>query len=145
MQNKEDWLWDKGLATFTKRCESLISDCTSGVVNVKHIYKFQKHWLKYFRRVCKYLGFKDDSDILYLYDNFGSDLNWKKLHLSDEEREISPGEWISDMQAEVFYCSDRWSLIRLLRTHWIYVQIFNSYSRTFDEVVLNYHTDQYLK
>lgn len=48
--------------------------------------------------------------------------NWERLHQTDEERSLSPDEWLGRFREELFYCSDRWSLDRLTRCHWLWRQ-----------------------
>lgn len=48
--------------------------------------------------------------------------NWEHLHQTDEERCFSPDEWLEKFCNDVFYCSDRWSLDRLTRCHWLWRQ-----------------------
>ena len=48
--------------------------------------------------------------------------NWNHLWMTDDEKKKPVNEWLNDFMADVFYCSDRWSLDRLMRCHWMYRQ-----------------------
>lgn len=48
--------------------------------------------------------------------------NWEHLHQTDEEQGMSADDWLEAFRWEVFYCSDRWSLDRLMRCHWLWRQ-----------------------
>ena len=51
--------------------------------------------------------------------------NWERLHMTDAERERTAAEWLEQLRPEVFYCSDRWTIDRLTRCHWL----FRAYKR----------------
>lgn len=44
--------------------------------------------------------------------------NWEHLHQTDDEQRMSADEWLDGFRWDVSYCSDRWSLDRLMRCHW---------------------------
>lgn len=46
--------------------------------------------------------------------------NWKRLWETDEEHKKTVAALCDDLRWEVFYCSDRMSWDRLIRTHWIW-------------------------
>ena len=48
--------------------------------------------------------------------------NWGRLHQTKSEFELSSSQWLGQLHDEVWYCSDRWSLDRLTRCHWLYRQ-----------------------
>lgn len=48
--------------------------------------------------------------------------NWKHLWQTDEEKERTTEEWLEWFRIEVWYCSDRWNLDRLIRCHWAWRQ-----------------------
>ena len=48
--------------------------------------------------------------------------NWGRLHQTERECELSSSQWLGQLHDEVWYCSDRWSLDRLTRCHWLYRQ-----------------------
>lgn len=55
--------------------------------------------------------------------------NWSKLHTTDKEDEKFCINWLDDFLYELEYCSDRMSLDRLFRCHWLYNQAIYSYKR----------------
>ena len=57
----------------------------------------------------------------YMWDNLAQG-NWERMHRTDEERRLSPDEWLGRFRDDVWYCSDRWSLDRLTRCHWLWRQ-----------------------
>ena len=48
--------------------------------------------------------------------------NWDRLHQTEEEKKLKAADWAEKLRWEVFYCSDRWSVDRLCRCHWLYRQ-----------------------
>lgn len=86
--------------------------------------KVTEYWHRVFNCVAKYLGFnKATRKILWDELVFG---NWKRLH-TDESK--SADDWLNSLRYDVMYCSDRWSLDRLTRCHWMY----RNYVRVVDE------------
>lgn len=82
--------------------------------------KVEEHWHRTFSCVAKYLGFnKSTRKVLWEELAYG---NWSHLHKTEEEDKRTPEEWLEKLQYDVFYCSDRWSLDRLTRCHWLYRQ-----------------------
>ena len=82
--------------------------------------KVEEYWHRTFSCVAKYLGFnKATRKILWEELVYG---NWERLHTTEEEQKLTPQEWLRKLHYEVFYCSDRWSLDRLTRCHWLYRQ-----------------------
>lgn len=82
--------------------------------------KVEEHWHRTFSCVAKYLGFnKATRKVLWEELVCG---NWERLHTTEEEDKLTPEEWLEKLRYEVFYCSDRWSLDRLTRCHWLYRQ-----------------------
>lgn len=57
----------------------------------------------------------------YMWDNLAQG-NWKHLHQTDEEKAMTTDEWLELFRGDVWYCSDRWSLDRLTRCHWEWLQ-----------------------
>lgn len=82
-------------------------------------------WHAVFSRVLRERGYNRKS-IGHMWEELVLG-NWKRLHLTDEERRRTRGEWLEDFRSEVFYCSDRWSLDRLARCHWMYRVITRGY------------------
>lgn len=77
-------------------------------------------WHKVFISVCKHLGInKRSADVLFEQMCMG---NWEHLHQTDGEKVISVDDWFSRFLWDVFYCSDRWSIDRLMRCHWYFRQ-----------------------
>lgn len=82
--------------------------------------KVSKLWRCAFSCVAKYLGFnKATRRILWEQLVQG---NWDRLHQTEEEARRTPEEWLDKLYWQVSYCSDRWSLDRLSRCHWLYRQ-----------------------
>ena len=80
----------------------------------------ESRWHEIFSHVCKLLGFnKSATKILWKELAYG---NWTHLHETDEERNRSADEWLDAFSIDMFYCSDRWSLDRLMRCHWQFRQ-----------------------
>lgn len=80
----------------------------------------ESRWHEIFSQVCRLLGFnKSATKILWKELAYG---NWKHLHETDEECNKSAEEWLDDFSSDVFYCSDRWTLDRLMRCHWQFRQ-----------------------
>ena len=46
--------------------------------------------------------------------------NWDRLHLTGAEKHLDAEAWARMLLGEVWYCSDRWSWDRLIRTQWLY-------------------------
>lgn len=84
-------------------------------------------WRPLFTRVCQHLGISKRSSYV-LYDNL-DDCNWEHLHLTEEEKKYPSSKWRELFVYDVHYCSDRWSLSRLLRVHWAYCQWKESLDR----------------
>ena len=82
--------------------------------------KVEEHWHRTFSCVAKHLGFNRSARRILWNDLVQG--NWKRLHATDEEEQKTPDEWLDELRWEVYYCSDRWSLDRLTRCHWLYRQ-----------------------
>lgn len=59
------------------------------------------------------------SAIDYMWKNLAQG-NWEHFHLTEEETQRTSSEWLEEFELDVFYCSDRWSLDRLTRCHWMW-------------------------
>lgn len=82
--------------------------------------KVQDSWHLIFQEVAGFLGFDGTAiDILWNTLVIG---NWEHLHATDEEKALSEADALKAFKSDVFYCSDRWSLDRLTRCHWLYRQ-----------------------
>lgn len=82
-------------------------------------------WRKVFVSVCKHLGInRKSANVLFEDMCFG---NWDHLHKTDEEREFTADIWFEKFIYDMFYCSDRWSVDRLMRCHWYFRQWLDDY------------------
>lgn len=82
-------------------------------------------WRKVFISVCKYLGInKKSAIVLFEWMCMG---NWTHLHQTDGESEFTADIWFDKFLGDMFYCSDRWSVDRLMRCHWYFRQWLESY------------------
>lgn len=79
----------------------------------------ESRWHKTFSLVLAYLGPFPRATRSYLWDELVIG-NWERLHLTDEEQRMPPDHWLEKLRWEIWYCSDRWSLDRLTRCHWLY-------------------------
>ena len=52
--------------------------------------------------------------------------NWNHLHMTELEKAYKAVDWLDLLSDEVFYCSDRWTMDRLMRCHWIYRQYMDA-------------------
>ena len=81
-------------------------------------------WESLFKRQLSNWGFnKIAQDSLFRWGECG--YNWKRLHLSEEEQRCTKEQWLDIFYCEVFYCSDRMSLDRLFRCHWLYSNLLH--------------------
>lgn len=107
-----------------KLTSKICDDCCSFYKKHKEdhsdIEAIKAEWYGIFSDVCWYLGInKRSSKELWLQMCEG---NWTHLHLTEEEKKLTDDEWFNDFNAEVLYCSDRWSVDRLMRCHWMFRQ-----------------------
>lgn len=94
--------------------------------------KLEEHWHRTFNCVAKFLGFnRATRKVLWNELVCG---NWERLHTTEEENERTPEEWADELCLEVSYCSDRWSLDRLTRCHWLYRQYMSAKRRERDRL-----------
>lgn len=89
-------------------------------VTKKEIYK---NWKKAFECISEHLGFdKKSTKILFEWGNGG--YNWEQLHFDKTKyKSYSFSQLINLLDSEATYCSDRMSLDRLFRCHWIFNEI----------------------
>lgn len=87
-------------------------------------------WHDAFLGVAKHLGFNGKARRI-LWDELALG-NWNHLHPTKDEQRWTPEEWLGELRADVFYCSDRWSLDRLTRCHWLYRMYARSLSNASD-------------
>lgn len=100
---------------------------------------------KYYKLVNKFAGLKDSQEIIDAYPHMFDAIccycfhlpnritkslfrdlgygNWEHLWETDEEKQKTIDELCETLRWEVFYCSDRMTWDRLLRTHWIWQRI----------------------
>ena len=84
----------------------------------------ESRWHQVFNIVLRDLGFtRKQRSFMWGELMYG---NWDRLHLTDEEKAKPSSEFLDDFYYDVLYCSDRWSLDRLMRCHWLY----RAYRRT---------------
>jgi hypothetical protein len=83
-------------------------------------------WKEIFTGALEYWGFNDPA-ISSLFNwgcssltGYRGEHNWKKLHSTDEEILWSSEEKLQRFLSEVSYISDRITLDRLFRTHWLF-------------------------
>lgn len=82
--------------------------------------KVEEYWHRAFSCVAKYLGFgRKERGVLWNELVAG---NWKRLHQTEDEENWTPEMWLDALYWQVMYCSDRWSLDRLTRCHWLWRQ-----------------------
>lgn len=89
--------------------------------------KVEERWHRTFNCVAKYLGFNKATRRILWKELFCG--NWNRLHTTEEEDKMTSVEWLDKLCCEVFYCSDRWSLDRLARCHWLYRQYMDAAER----------------
>lgn len=80
----------------------------------------EKLWRQAFEAVLIRESFTRKA-IDYMWKNLAQG-NWEHLHQTDAEKERTVEEWLECFRADVWYCSDRWSLDRLTRCHWLWRQ-----------------------
>lgn len=98
-------------------CMDFVDLCKDGSHKVAYI---DSEWHILFIKICKQLGIKRKSAEI-LFDDMCCG-NWTHLHQTDEERKRTADDWLSEFAGDVWYCSDRWSVDRLMRAHWQFRQ-----------------------
>lgn len=84
------------------------------------LQKVDEYWHRTFSCVARHLGFNKATTKI-LWEELAEG-NWDRLHTTEEEQKMTPEEWLERLHCQVFYCSDRWSLDKLMRCHWLYRQ-----------------------
>lgn len=97
------------------------------VLEIEHL------WQLAFSSVLRNFGFPDKC-IRVMWDELVVG-NWERLHMTDEEQERTAAEWLEQLRLEVYYCSDRWSIDRLSRCHWLFRAYRRAAKREKDENV----------
>ena len=85
--------------------------------------KIERLWHDTFNTILKSFNFNRKARN-YMWEELVRG-NWKHLHLTDEEQSYSSYYWLDQLASEVWYCSDRWSLDRLTRCHWLFRNYMN--------------------
>ena len=93
--------------------------------------RVEEHWHRTFNCVAKYLGFnKSTRRILWEDLVYG---NWDRLHMTEDEKRMTPDDWLDKLHWEVLCCSDRYTLDRLTRCHWIWRQYASESRRAHED------------
>lgn len=96
-------------------CSDFYRECSDSYTNVDTV---KTSWHKIFNNVCLYLGInKRSANVLWSDMCYG---NWKHLHKTEEEVKKTESQWFDDFVNDMLYCSDRWSVDRLMRVHWMF-------------------------
>lgn len=98
------------------KCVSLTRYC-KGNVTVSGV---EARWRAVFTQVCRSFGM-NKAAIRLMWEELAYG-NWEHLHQTDNERSMDADWWLTEFRSDVFYCSDRWSLDRLMRCHWKFRQ-----------------------
>ena len=93
--------------------------------------KVEEHWHRTFNCVAKYLGFNRSTRRILWEDLVRGD--WGRLHQTPVEECKTSDDWLDRLHWEVVYCSDRWSLDRLTRCHWIWRQYASESRRAHED------------
>lgn len=80
-------------------------------------------WKKVFMSVCKSFGI-NKRGANNLFDSL-CNTNCDFLAVAKYEIDNTITELLEALKSDVFYCSDRWCIDRLIRNHWRYVAICN--------------------
>lgn len=103
-------------------CSDFYREYSEDQINVDVV---KASWHKIFNNACLYLGInRRSANVLWSDMCYG---NWKHLHRTEEEEKKTESQWFDDFINDMFYCSDRWSVDRLMRVHWMFRQWEESY------------------
>lgn len=110
------------------KSSKLCKDCMKFYKNYRGNYDnvdgVANDWHTLFVKICKYFGInKSSANVLWEDMCIG---NWEHLWKTDEEKVKTSNDWLDAFMSDVFYCSDRWSLDRLMRCHWMYRQYIDA-------------------
>lgn len=89
--------------------------------------KVKNMWYNVFNSALKYMGFPR-----HARRSMWTGLvrgNWKRLHLTEDERKAPSTHWLEELAWDAYYCSDRWTLDRVARCHWMYRAYLDAYDR----------------
>lgn len=78
-------------------------------------------WKDVFSDVCVNEFSIDRNSANILFDDMQMD-NWSHFHQTDDERNYGSSKWFEEFVLDCFYCCDRWSIDRLMRVHWRFLQ-----------------------
>lgn len=125
-----DYLYKKGLGwKITDDCYAFLDKCVS---DGKTIRAVETRWRKLFESICLRMGINGKSaDVLWESMCLG---NWEKLHRTEEDESRTVDEWFDKFYMDMLYCSDRWSMDRLMRVHWAFRQWKKEVSKTCDDM-----------
>jgi hypothetical protein len=80
----------------------------------------ERRWHQAFTHALRDMGFTRKQRS-FMWDELVAG-NWERLHLTPAEKEKTEAEWLDELHWECAYCSDRFSLDRLMRCHWLFRQ-----------------------
>jgi len=94
-------------------------DTVSAYIHVAKHKSDLKYWKPLYLIQLQQWGFGlSGASVMFNWGESGH--NWKKLHPDEAEEKASPELVLNWFYSEVEYCSDRMSLDRLFRCHWLY-------------------------
>lgn len=125
MRHREGWRepYDQSMAL----CRYIKDAGTS--CNPKSV---EEMWHRTFCCAARELGFNRATRRILWEELVGG--NWARLHRTIEEDDYSVERWLKLLRDDVFYCSDRWSLDRLTRCHWLFRRYMDATRRDQGEV-----------
>lgn len=88
-------------------------------------------WQKVFNECLYAIGIKDKESANTLFEWGKEGHNWRKLHLNEDEENWSTRDTMIHFVSELEYCSDRMSLDRLFRCHWLYNTMVAKYKKQY--------------
>lgn len=101
-------------------CKSCMKFCREYENEHSDVKAISRDWHNIFNKVCGYLGIgKGSTKVLWTNMCCG---NWDHLHQTDSEKNNTSDDWFKKFCWDLFYCSDRWTVDRLMRVHWYYLQ-----------------------
>ena len=119
------YYWIKGVFEFpynkSNKCQRIVACAV--LPGDEEVLKaaYKKYFLLYARRWLKMNG-----KSLWNFLSRMEDGNWERLWLTDIEKTYTSFRWQEALHGEMFYCSDRMSPTRLMRMHYLYLQLLDS-------------------
>lgn len=108
--------WENRMSVFND-CMEFIDTCRPYNNNAQFV---SSQWRAVFIKICGLFGInKRGAKVLFEDACLG---NWNHFHQTDKELSMTSDDWFRKFMDDVFYCSDRWSVDRLLRVHWEFRQ-----------------------